>query len=445
MASEMRLLRLVNQAANKLASVDDVESVLRDVLAICVEAAGAMGGTIYLHEPSTRRLKFKHVLPSDIGSKLERLDIPDNFGVAGEVFQARTARINEFPNASVQTRTDFERKAGVTVRSMLTMPLMITGAEPLGVIQIVNKIDGNFDEADLQMLDIISDICALAVSNSRLMERRRQVAALEGMGRAAHDLANKAGVLVTFLPDFRRNLTGLRQALKDEGVTGEAWLYLQMLEGTFEDVFEPYSDRVYRYARLVNNLAAGRPLEPKKKRQDFAAIVREAAEFMEPQAREARALIQYDLASDAPEHFFDDLYVMRIVENLVGNAIKAVAESVPAEWKANHPDKLETYGVIRVNYRFDQNYHVLEISDSGPGMSPQTVREILEGSAKTSWANSAGSGLGTKVVLDLAATHDARLQIDSRLGEGTTFRLDFPHVAMEVPGAVGAASPQKSG
>ena len=51
---------------------------------------------------------------------------------------------------------------------------------------------------------------------------------------------------------------------------------------------------------------------------------------------------------------------------------------------------------------------------------------------------------GTKVVLDLAATHDARLQIDSRLGEGTTFRLDFPHVAMDVPGAVGAASPQKS-
>ena len=34
MATEMRLLRLVNQAANKLASVDDVESVLRDVLAI---------------------------------------------------------------------------------------------------------------------------------------------------------------------------------------------------------------------------------------------------------------------------------------------------------------------------------------------------------------------------------------------------------------------------
>jgi signal transduction histidine kinase len=132
---------------------------------------------------------------------------------------------------------------------------------------------------------------------------------------------------------------------------------------------------------------------------------------------------------------------MRIVENLVGNAIKAVAESVPKEWKANHPDKLETYGVIRVNYRFDQNYHVLEISDSGPGMSPQTVREILEGSARTSWANSAGSGLGTKVVLDLAATHDARLQIDSRLGEGTTFR---PHVAIDVPGAVGAASPQKS-
>jgi signal transduction histidine kinase len=356
MESENRLLRAVNQAANKLASVEDADTVLRDVLALCVEAVGAEGGTIYMHEPATKSLRFRYVLPEDVADRLERIDIPDSFGVAGEVFRNRTPKISEFPHATERFRTEFERKAGVVVRNMLTLPLNVTGMDPVGVIQLVNKVEGNFTETDVEVADTVSDICALAVMNSRMITRQRQVAALEGMGRMAHDLANKAGVLVAFLPEFERNLEGLERSLKEAGLEGDAQLYLQMLRGTFEDVFSPYSDRVYRYARLVNNLAAGKPLEPRLRPHDFGVIVREAAEFMEPMAREARVRIEYQISSDGPIADYDDLYIMRIVENLVGNAVKAVADTVTPEWIATHPDRDEAFGTVTVSVNYTKTH-----------------------------------------------------------------------------------------
>ncbi|MBX3096740.1 MAG: GAF domain-containing sensor histidine kinase [Fimbriimonadaceae bacterium] len=426
MSSENRLLRAVNQAASKLASADDADTVLREVLAICVEAVGAMGGTIYLHEPATKSLRFRFVLPEEVADRLERIDIPDSFGVAGEVFRSRKSKISDFPNATERYRSDIERKAGVTVYNMLTLPLTVTGMDPIGVIQLVNKVEGNFTETDVEVADTVSDICALSVMNSRMLTRQRHVAALEGMGRMAHDLANKAGVLVAFLPEFERNIEGLERALKEAGVEGDALLYLQMLRGTYDDVFAPYSDRVYRYARLVNNLAAGKPLEPKYRAHDFGSIVREAAEFMEPMAREARVKIEYDISADGPIADYDDLYVMRIVENLVGNAVKAVGDMVPPEWPGQHRDRDETFGSVTVAVSYAKSNAILQVKDTGAGMSPQRAREILAGTARSGWSTKSGSGLGTKVVLELVTALGGTVSIDSMLEKGTTFTVRFP-------------------
>lgn len=435
MAELARLLDAVHMATQKLASTADTKIVLREVLRICVEAVGASGGSIYIHEPSTKTLKFLHVLPEEIERKLERLDIPDDYGVAGEVFRTGKSMINEYGTEGDPHRRAIVRRTGLTVNNMITVPLQISGLTPIGVVQLVNKANGPFDETDEAVLDTISDVATLAISNSRMLERSTKVAALEGMGRAAHDLANKAGVLVTFLPDFERNIRGLREALKESGAKSEACFYLEMLEGTYQDVFAPYSERVYRYAKLINDLAAGKPLKPVKKVRDFAAVVREAAQYMETNARRNYASINYDLQSDAPPFAFDDLYVIRIVENLVGNAIKAVHETIPDSWLAENTGKQDAaYGTVTVKYRYAAGHHVLQIIDTGPGMSPGTIRQILGGSARSSWDTSSGSGLGTKVIVELSSAHGAKLAINSRLGEGSTFEVDFPSevVKMEV-------------
>lgn len=427
MAEFERLLDAVHTATQKLASFEDLKEVLHEVLHICVEAVGAFGGTIYLHEPATNTLRFLHVMPEEVERKLERLDIPDDYGVVGKVFNSRKTEISVFPAGGDPNRTLIRRKTGITVRTMITVPLHVGDMTPIGIVQLVNKKGGDFDETDEAVLDTISDIATLAILNSRLLEKSMQVASLEGMGRAAHDLANKAGVLITFLPDFERNINELRRSLQGTGMTPEAAMYLDLLEGTYRDVFAPYSERVFRYARLINDLAAGKKLIPKLRRANFASVVEDSAQFLETPARRSHVKIIYDLQKDAPEFEFDDLYVIRIVENLVGNAIKAVNETIPNDWLAENANDLDaTYGSVTVRTRFADGHHVLLVVDDGPGLSPGAIRQILSGQAKSSWGTNAGSGLGTKAVLELASAHGARVSIRSRLAEGSTFEIDFP-------------------
>lgn len=427
-AESSRLLEAVHLATRKLASSADLDVVLRDVLEICVQAVGAEGGTIYIHEPGANRLRFAFVYPEIVAERLERLDIPDDYGVAGEVFQTSKTLMSNFPRDGQPGRLRIREKTGITVRSMITLPLAIAEMAPVGVVQLVNKRNGNFNENDEAVLDTVSDVCALAILNSRLLAQRTRVASLEGMGRAAHDLANKAGVLLTFIEDFRRNLFKLREAIGPRPTNPEVCFQLEMLESSFEEVFAPYSERVYRYARLINDLAAGKKLTPKLRVGSFANVVEQAAQYLESPARKAHIRIVYDLQKDAPEFAFDDLYVIRIVENLVGNAIKAAAEMVTDEWLMLNEEKDDVYfGDVAVRYRYSDGVHTLKVEDKGPGMSPATVRAILAGTASSTWQRGTGSGLGTKVVMELATALGAKVNIQSKLGEGTTFTLTFPN------------------
>jgi signal transduction histidine kinase len=422
-----RLLDAVHLATRKLASLEDLNVVLEEVLQICVEAVGASGGTIYIHDPATRTLQFRHVLPKQVADEIEMSEIADDFGVAGRVFQTGKAEITAFPKGGSSETSDIRDRTGVTVENMLTLPLRIAGLPPVGVVQLVNKKSGSFNEQDAMVLDIVGDVSALAIMHSRLMQESAQVASLQGMGRAAHDLANKAGVLMTFLPDLEQNIEGLKKAIEKKHSNGEVSEYLGRLEASYKDVWQPYTERVYRFARLVNDLAAGKKLEPKKKIQSFAKVVKDGVQYLESQARKSHVGIEFDLQQDAPQFAFDDLYVVRIAENLVGNAIKASAEMIPDEWLAENANDLDAiYEKVTVRTRHKDGKHVLEVQDNGPGMSPGTIRRVLSGQAKSKWGRATGSGLGTKIVLDLAATHGAKVSVDSRLGRGSTFRVEFP-------------------
>ncbi len=427
MDQSSRLLEAVHLATRKLASLEDMDVVLQEVLQICADAVGANGGTIYIHEPATRTLQFRYVLPKEVAQEIEMWEIADDFGVAGRVFQTGKPETTTYPKEGSRDHKEIRERTGVTVRNMMTLPLQIADLPPVGVVQILNKVDGDFTEQDVNVLDTITDVSTLAIMHSRLMEESAQVASLQGMGRVAHDLANKAGVLMTFLPDMEESIQGLHESLRAEKIQGPACEHLERLESTYRDVWVPYVERVYRFARLVNDLAAGKKLEPKKKVQSFAEVVKVGVQYLESQARKAHVGITFDLQTDAPPFAFDDLYLVRIAENLVGNAIKATAEMIPDEWLAQHEGDLDAaFDQVTVRTRYQDGRHILEVSDHGPGMSPGTIRRVLSGTMRSQWGRAGGSGLGTKIVLDLAATHGAHVTVDSRLGQGSTFRVEFP-------------------
>jgi signal transduction histidine kinase len=90
-------------------------------------------------------------------------------------------------------------------------------------------------------------------------------------------------------------------------------------------------------------------------------------------------------------------------------------------------DDEASFGEVSVTYRFEGDMHELAVRDSGPGMGKETIQRILSGTARSQWVNGGGSGWGTKIVLELAATHEAKVTIESMPGEGSTFFVRFPH------------------
>jgi K+-sensing histidine kinase KdpD len=430
MASEGRLIQAVQLAARKLASPGNFNDLIRDVLAICVEAVGASGGTIYLHDPASKRLRFQHVLPDSIAAYLNVRDIAEDYGMAGQAFQTRSTLIKEFPARPESEWTEFERLTGIPVSTMVAAPLMIEDDDPIGVVQLINKIDGPFTSSDSGVLEIVSSVATLAYLNYRLREESARASTLLGMGKVGHDIGNLAASLYANLTFSDVAINCLR---KEENPANPAVsTCLNTLRPMVEDL-RTSVDRIVGYSQLISDMSAGRPLRPNKTIGCLGPIVEASAGMLETDARSNHVEMLYDIQQDAPETLFDGLYIYRIVQNLVGNAIKAVKEAIPDSWIRDHQGEEEPslFGRVEVFYRFADGVHTIEVTDTGPGMNKWTVDRILSGNATSQWEKAGGSGWGTKIVLELTATHGGKVSVDSDLGKGTRFRVALPQASTE--------------
>jgi signal transduction histidine kinase len=132
-----------------------------------------------------------------------------------------------------------------------------------------------------------------------------------------------------------------------------------------------------------------------------------------------------------------------VLENLLFNARDATFEMrnhLREQARALPPDQrkralIETaswQGQAHFSTRREGQEGVLEVSDNGIGMTPEVRDRCTQPYFTTKRDNAvyeghaAGTGLGLSFVASVLRQHQARLEIDSTLHRGTTFRLRFP-------------------
>jgi two-component system phosphate regulon sensor histidine kinase PhoR len=96
-------------------------------------------------------------------------------------------------------------------------------------------------------------------------------------------------------------------------------------------------------------------------------------------------------------------------------------------------------GDIRLNWRMQGDSPVFTVSDTGEGIAPQHLPHLTERFYRVDTArsrDSGGTGLGLSIVKHILLRHDARLEITSELGKGSSFACLFPPArAMREPAA----------
>ena len=83
---------------------------------------------------------------------------------------------------------------------------------------------------------------------------------------------------------------------------------------------------------------------------------------------------------------------------------------------------------VAVRTRATEREAIVEVTDTGPGIAHADVGRVFEPFYRVRSDASAppGSGLGLAIAASLARASGGRLAVDSRIGQGSTFRLFLP-------------------
>src|SRR5215213_7781592 len=176
-----------------------------------------------------------------------------------------------------------------------------------------------------------------------------------------------------------------------------------------------------RAARIVRNLLTfARKRQSTRSMVDLNHVLRDTLALRAYEQRVTNITVIDALASGLPQVFADAHQVQQVLLNLVINAEQAML--------AAHGRGLL---VVRTWHERDQGAVVLEINDDGPGV-PEDVQPKIFDPFFTTKEVGKGTGLGLTVAYAIVQEHGGRIRVESPLGRGASFFIEFPTKAGRV-------------
>jgi len=195
---------------------------------------------------------------------------------------------------------------------------------------------------------------------------------------------------------------------------------LQMLEeelqgapefagGDLLDLLASTKSEIKRLERLVTNfLLYARPSPPKFESKDINELLRNTAVFLQADFRQSGVALELDLEPLLPSVDLDESQFRQAIMNVLVNARQVMREggAVALSSKAGPGGDI-----------------VVEIRDQGPGIPPENRDHIFEPFFSK---RAGGTGLGLAIARLMVEAHGGRIQVESEVGKGTTFRIRLP-------------------
>lgn len=152
---------------------------------------------------------------------------------------------------------------------------------------------------------------------------------------------------------------------------------------------------------------------------NFKELIQSLTTMFTEQAEEKGVSLEIVLDGMEKEVLFGDrLRVSQVLANLLSNAIKFTSE------------KGKVYVLIQQNVIDNRKTHIrFSVSDTGIGMSEEFLNRIFspfEQQDENITMNYGGTGLGLSITRNLITLMNGSIEVESVLGEGTTFVVDIP-------------------
>lgn len=286
------------------------------------------------------------------------------------------------------------------VHSILGVPLL-KGIRPIGSLIILDtESDERFGPEDLEIASVLGSHVAVAVENARLYEQERQVAQMKDdfVAHVSHELRTPIHTLGGFIELLR------------SGRVRSADRRQELLERATHDV-ERLTEQVNELLDAARIEAVG--VQLRLEETDLAAVLEQTVDSLRLMASDRGVDLRLNIRQ-APLLISSETRRLRqIVRNLVENAIQ-YSQSGSEVWVGAE----QADGVIEFT-----------VADEGPGISEQAQERLFDRFYQVgnqARREKGGVGLGLYITKTIIDAHEGRIEVDSRVGHGTTFRVTLP-------------------
>jgi PAS domain S-box-containing protein len=176
---------------------------------------------------------------------------------------------------------------------------------------------------------------------------------------------------------------------------------------------------VDRLENMINNILDFQKLEAEKiglqiQNNDVKQVALEVHETMTLYAEKNGIELLFELADNLPEAEFDRDRIVQVLINLIGNAIKFSPKG----------------GQVCLNVQHRDEELVISVSDTGVGIPKKELPKIFERfyRSEQQCEEVQGTGLGLSIVHKIVTRHGGRIEVESKVGQGSTFTVFLPLV-----------------
>lgn len=384
----MQVLYEIEQGINRS---EDFEDALSSLITKTAQALRAEGGSILLLEENSSQMYFKYTY-GEASEDLKSLSIGATEGVAGSVLRSGQAEIVNDVSRDPRFSSKISDELSLEVHNLMAAPLS-AGGKTLGVMELVNRADGDFLEEDRETFQFIAEQASATLERKRLTEESQKAQRLASVG----DMASR------IIHDFKNPMTVIR------GI-------IQLIE---QGELPP--EKKSEYARMMLS-EIDRCVEMTQDILDFA-----------------RGGIQYNLTPTPVDPFMSGLIPL-VERDCDKHKVELEVETTPGLVMRSDSGRLKRVffnisrnaleamhqegGKLTIVVRDVDGGVEFSFTDTGPGI-PEEIRARLFQPFVTSGKRH-GTGLGLATSRSIVEGHQGRLTVDDSYTGGTRFIAWIP-------------------
>jgi signal transduction histidine kinase len=245
---------------------------------------------------------------------------------------------------------------------------------------------------------ILRDITESRRSTEKTIESERFNALTLLAAGVAHEIGNPLNSLHIHLQLMERKVRKLDGKMKKE----------------LEEAIAISRAEITRLDSIVTQfLQAIRPSKPVLHPENVNSIVDEALRFFAPEIADRDIVVEAELRPDLPLIELDRDQMKQALYNVIKNSFEA----------------MKRRGILRIRTDMDATHVSISFTDTGGGMSAESLSRVFEPYFTT---KSTGSGLGLLIVRRIVREHGGEMAIESNEGKGLTLTIRLPYLDKRV-------------